>query len=384
MAERPAAERAPERMGSAVNRAPERSFDSAVDPVKPAKAAEPARAVRPPVELPRAPAPAPIEAVPEAEEHKGTSAVLIVLVVIVLIAAAAFFVWKYVLDQHDAAVETPSATAPVQVAPPPAPAPPPPPAPATKVALETPPANEIKSVRAGAVETVLADKTSVKEGDVVLKFVGYQSIEAERTSLQRDQKRLQDLIDAANKKLAAAQSAGNKAAETASQTELTNRNNQLAAKQMAYTNKSAEFDKFMVYAAHAGTFAPQVKLRQKLAVDAVIGKIEHDPVPVAVFKVADPKPFAPQSSVELAIGKSEQHVSCTVADVQADSIKVGCPANPALTDGADVTLKVPGATSPPSEDAPAPAGAGSTAAPSEAAGSAAAPAAEPPSAGSAN
>jgi hypothetical protein len=356
-------------------------------PPEPARGMEP-RTTRPPVELPRPPVPAsPIDPA-DAEETKHTSALPVVLLIIVVIAAAGFFIWKYVFADQEPAAQLPVPTAPAvaaaaQPAPPPAPAPPPP---TTKIELETPQAAEIKTGRAGVIETILGDKSSVKEGDVVVKFVGDKPIEAERGAISRDQKRLQDQIDAATKKLANAQAAGNKSAENAAQTELATKQGQLATKQGVYATKTTDLEKFMIYAPGAGSFAPSVKLGQKITVDTVVGKLQRDSTPVATFKVADAKPFALQSSVEVTVGKDGARINCSVADIQGESVKVACPIDPALTEGADVTLKVPGAgtaaTAEPSA-APAPA-AGSAPAGDSPGAAAAAPTEAPATNGSSN
>ena len=366
---------APARVDPSFSRPPV-AMEPPPEPIKTTRPPEPVRAApRPAVELPRPPVPAtPMQ--PEAEEIKRTSALPVVLLIIALLAAAAFLVWKYVFDQHDAAVQTPVAvTPPVAVAPSP---PPPSPPPTSKVELETPLATDIKTGRAGVIETILGDKTPIKEGDVVVKFVGDKPIEAERSALQRDQRRLQDQIEAASKKLANAQAAGNKAAESSAQSELAAKQSQLAAKQGLYATKTADLERFMIYAPGAGSFAPHAKQGQKVTVDATIGKLQRESTPVVRFKIADAKPFALQSAVELTVSKDGMHVNCTVADIQPDSIKVTCPVDPSLTEGADVTLKVPGAPTPIAPDPPA-TGTGSAAA-ADSPGSAESPAA----AGSAN
>jgi len=337
------------------------------EPTKTTWPPEPRAAQRPAVELPRPPLPAaPME---PAAEAKPTSSLPVVLLIIALLVAAAVLVWKYVVDRHDAEVQIPVAVVPpVAVAPPPPP--PPAPSPTSKIELETPQATEIKTGRAGVIETILGDKTTVKEGDVVAKFVGDKPIEAERSALVRDQKRLQDQIEAISKRLANAQTAGNKSAENAAQAELATKQGQLATKQGLYATKTADLERFMLYAPGAGSFAPQIKQGQKVAADATIGKLQRESTPVVRFKITDAKPFALQSAVELSVGKDGMHVNCTVADIQPDSVKVTCPAEPSLTEGSDVTLKVPGAPTP---IAPEPAATGT---------GAAAPAADSP--GSAN
>jgi biotin carboxyl carrier protein len=224
---------------------------------------------------------------------------------------------------------------------PPAPPPPPPPPPpvTSKIALETPPADDVKATRNGVIETIMADKSAVKAGDVVVKLVGDKPIEAELASIGRDVKRLQDAIEATTKRRDAAQAAGNKAAEAKEQAQLDTQNKNLANKQDAQANKTTELDKFLIHAPSGGTFTPSVKLGKRIAANDVVATIQRDPTPIAMFKVPDVQSFAVDSSVELGVGTGEQRVVCNISLIQDGSLKVVCPTDPALTEGADVTLK---------------------------------------------
>jgi hypothetical protein len=311
---------------------------------------------RPPVELPRAPAapassdqPAPVPAA-----GARVSPVLIILLVLVALGAGGFLVWKYVIQKPSSDVSaTVEPTAP-PVKPEPAPPPPPPP-PTAKIAMEVPEPDDVKAVRAGVIQTILADKAAVKTGDVIVKLVGDKPIEAELFNIARDQKRLQDQIDTYTRRRDAARAAGNKAAENAAQNEIDARQKTLVAKQTQLAAKTVELDKYLIHAPNHGTFAPAVKLGQKIAADDVIATIQRDAVPVATFKVADLAPFPRNASAELAVGKGELRVTCTVAEIQSEatSIKVICPVDPALTAGTDVTLKVPAVPATPEPAAPA-------------------------------
>jgi len=284
-----------------------------------------------------------------------------------------------VLDKPETVVDTSSLSVPVTPVIPVKPVPPPPaPAPTAKIALETPPPDDIKTTRAGQIETILADKSVVKDHDVVVKLVGDKPIEAERAGLTREQKRLQDQIDAATKKLNAALAAGNKNAENAAQSDLAAKQAQLAAKQGQLAAKTADLDKFLLYAPSAGTFAPAVKLGQKVALDVVVARLQREATPVATFKLPDTKPFSVNTSVDLAVGAGDLHLACAVTEVLPAGIKVACPPDPALIEGADVTLKLPAPPARMIDTAPAPAGSGAAETP------AAAPAAAVPGSGSTN
>jgi hypothetical protein len=308
---------------------------------------------RPPVELPQPPVAKPVA--PPAPSRR-VSPVLIVLVVLIVLGAGAFVVWKYVLEGQGAGTQASPAPAiqPVKP-PPPAPPPPPPPAPAAKIGMEAPAPDEIKLAQPGMIDTIVADGTAVKAGDEIVKLAGYKPLEAAATSASGSVTRLKAQIETLTKQRDAAQAAGNKAMETTAIADLEERQKALAGKEELLAGRKKELDKFVMRAQASGTFIRVAKPSTKIAAEAVVGKLQRDAIPTATFKLGDTKPFTVNASIEVTAGKGEQHVTCTVAEVQPDGIKVVCPADPALTEGTDVTLKVPGAASeaaPPAARAP--------------------------------
>lgn len=219
--------------------------------------------------------------------------------------------------------------------------------------MEAPAPDDIKTSHPGVIETILAENAPVKAGDVIVKLVGNKPIEAEIARITRDEKRAQNQIAAATKRRAAAQAAGNEDAETAAETELANRRKTLAAKQELLATKTTELDSFLIHAPSNGTFTPVSKLGKKIEADDVVGKLQREASAAATFKAADSRPFVANASIEVAIGKGEQQVTCTITEVQPGSVKVACPADPVLTEGTEVTLKVP-AAGPEAVPAPAP------------------------------
>jgi hypothetical protein len=306
-----------------------------------------------PVELPRQPGLTERSAAPPAPQAR-VSPVLLVILILAIVGAGGFVVWKYVLGSQEPDVEPRPPVAPAAVKPVAPSKPPPPPAPASKVVMAAPAPDDIKVGRAGQIETILADKTTVKAGDVIVKLVGDKPIEAEITGLTRDVKRIQDLIDAATRRRDAAQTAGNKAEDAKATAEIADRQKALTAKQGQLSTRTADLDKFLIQASTGGAFEPVAKPGQKVASDEVVARLVRDSLPSATFPVTDATPFATNASIEIAVGKGEQRVACTIADVQPDSVKVTCPADPAIAEGTDVTLRMPG-TAPESPDAPKPA-----------------------------
>jgi len=165
--------------------------------------------------------------------------------------------------------------------------------------------------------------------------------------------RLKAQIEALTKQRAAAQAAGNKAMETTAVADLEERQKALAGKEELLAGRKKELEKFVIRAQANGTFTREAKPSTKVAAEAVVGKLQREAIPTATFKVADTKPFTANASIEVTVPKGEQHVTCTIAEVQPDSIKVVCPADPSLADGTDVTLKAPGTPEPASAQPPA-------------------------------
>jgi hypothetical protein len=300
------------------------------------------RASKPPVELPGTPVQVEKSPSPPAPKS-GVIQVLVVVFIVALLGGGGFLAWKYLLTNQDTEVGTTSGpvTPPVKQIVPPPPAPPPP-APSSKIVMDVPPPDDIKTTRAGLIETIVADKTPVKAGEPVVRLVGDRPIEAEIAALTRDEKKIEDLIDAATNRRDTAQGAGNKADETKATAEITDRQKALTAKRSQLATRTTDLAKFLIPASSNGTVQQVAKQGQKVAADDIVARLERDAAPGATFAVTDATTFATNTSVELAVGKGEQHVTCTIADVQPDSIKVTCPADPALSEGTAVTLKVPG------------------------------------------
>jgi hypothetical protein len=339
----------------------------------------PASLVKPPVELPGAPVTVKVDKpMPPPAQRTGTSPLLLVVLILAILGAGVFFAWKYLLERPAIDVDTSSAPVPVPVKPPPAPPPPLPP-PTAKIVLETPDPEEVKVTRQGVLEQIPTAESPVKDTEVIAKLKGNKPLEAQVNAMKADLARQHALLDAATRRFDTAHAAGNKAAEASAQTEIADRRKLIAAKENAFSAKSADYDLYLVHAPRNGTFVPSAKVNAPVAADAVIGKLVREPIPAATFKLVNTHSFAGNGSVEISIRKGEQRVTCTVADVQSDSVKVTCPVDPELTEGTEVALLAPGAaTAAPPEPPPLPSGgpgSGAGTPPGEPAGTPPAPAA---------
>jgi hypothetical protein len=337
----------------------------------------PANTVKPPVELPGAPVTVKVDKpMPPPMARSGTSPLLLVVLILAVLGAGVFFAWKYVLERPAIDVDTSSAPVPAPVKPAPPPPPPPPP-PTAKIVLEAPDPDDVKVMRQGQLESIPANDTAVKETEVIAKLKGYKPLEAAVNAMNNDLTRQRALLDAAGKVLDTAHAAGNKAREAAAQAEVNERRKLIANKESALTAKRADLDTYQVRAPKNGTFVPAAKPNAVVAADSIIGKLLREPIPVATFKLGNTHSFAGNGSVEISVHKGEQRVTCTVADVQSDSVKLVCPPDPELTEGLEVALLAPSAASAaPPEPPPLPSGAGSAAgsgAPAEPAGGSGAP-----------
>ncbi|MEO7093338.1 MAG: hypothetical protein ABI175_08815, partial [Polyangiales bacterium] len=328
-------EKAPEKAAAKpVEKAPEKAAAKPVEKAPEKAAAKPAEkaAKKPAVELPKkAPEKQPVA--PPAPQQK-VNPMLVVLLILAAVGAGAFFFWKYVLAKPDGA-ET-------QKQPPPAP-PPPPPAPTetiSKIALETPSAQDVKAP-VGTLETIEAADKDVKAGDVLATLVGAKVLTAEVARIQAEIDKGTPAIEAAQKELSDAQQKENNApGVTAAQAKLDRTKKPIDDKKTALAKKQADLDKLTIKSQTDGKLATTAKVGQKIAAaDEVIATVVRATVPTATFKIPPTVKLAADGNVSLTAG--DKTVVCTVTDAQTESIKVTCPADSGLADGTDVKFKFP-------------------------------------------
>ena len=258
--------------------------------------------------------------------------VLVLLLIVAILGAAAFFVWKLVLNKPEAEPTT-------QKQPPKPPAPKPPAEVASKIALETPPAQDLKS-SAGTLESIEANDKDVKTGDVIATLVGAKALTTELGNLQKDADKGTPAIEAAQKELAdAQQKENNQAGVTAAQAKLDKAKKVVDDKKAAIAKKQGDLDKLTIKASADGKLATTDKVGQKVVADEVIAKVTRATLPVATFKIPPGTKVGADGNISLTAG--DKTVVCTVSDAQAETIKVTCPADAGLANGADVKFKLP-------------------------------------------
>jgi hypothetical protein len=317
----------------AVAKAAEKPAEKAV--AKPAEKAADKAAKKPAVELPKqAPGKQPVA--PPAPQQRVNPA-LVILLILAAVGAGAYFFWKFVLAKPDAAETSRQKTAPPRK-----PGPPPPPVEAmAKIALETPPAQDVKSP-VGALETVEAPDKDVKGGDVLATLVGAKALSTEIANLQKDVDKGAPALEAAQKELAdAQQKENNQAGVTAAQAKVDRVKKPLDDKKATIAKKQADLDKLTIKAQTDGKLGllPTAKVGQKVGADEVIAKITRPTVPVATFKIPPTTKIGADGNISITAG--DKTIVCTVSDAQTESIKVTCPADAGLAAGADVKFKLP-------------------------------------------
>ncbi len=270
------------------------------------------------------------KAVPPAPKP-GVSPALIVLLILAIIGAGVFLVWKYVLDKPatgDQTGEVTPPTAPVKKEPPP-----PPPAPSAKLAIDTPAPVDIKSF-AGTIEWIEANDKIVKSGAVIAKLAGQAPIQAALDGLKKDSEKSGAAVDAAQKEL---EGAKDDAAKGAAQAKLEAAKKAQDTKQAALTAKQADLDKFLVTSPFDGKLAVIAKKDAKVTEMEVIAKVTQDPSLAAVFTAPGGK-YVTGSPATLDLKGTDKKLTCSVADVQGDQVKVVCTADASIPPNADVTL----------------------------------------------
>jgi biotin carboxyl carrier protein len=317
---------------------PEKKPEPVVAKPEPVKAKEPEKkpAEKKPVELSKPPVVEKQPVVPPAPEQ-GVSPLLISILILVVIGAGAFFVWKFVINKEETAQNTP----PPKKDPPP----PPPPAEATSnIVLETPPALDIKAPTAGAIETIEPADKDVKAGDVVATLVGAKAAQTELDKLATEIEKLKPAVDAAEQAhQAETQKENNEAGVKAAQAKLDRAKKPFNEKQTAQKTKQGELEKLVVKSPGDGKLAAAgdvaLAVGDKVTADQVIAKVARPTAPVATFKIPSGAKIAADGTLSIKAG--DKTVVCTVSDAQVETVKVTCPSDAGLTDGADVKFTLP-------------------------------------------
>jgi len=294
---------------------------------------------------------------------------LLIVLAIVAIGAIAFLVYKFVLNKHGD--ETSETVTPTPKPQPPQP-PPPPPVESEKLATNAPQSESIKPTAAGTIEMIAANDAKVKEGDTLARFTGAKALATEIAALDKDiEQRVKTELFKAQQERDAAIAADNKAAQTAAEAKVADRQKSLDDKQAKLSTKKADLDKLEIKSPADGTFTAKAKAGTKVTPTDEIGMLVRAPTRTVTFKKAD---GAPKSKVIL-VTKDNQKLSCVVTSVDTAGVAIACPED-AAPEGTEVTFGGIDNTPPPVSPEQNGSGAGSAGMTGSGAGSAA-PAAVP-------
>jgi hypothetical protein len=284
---------------------------------------------------------------PRAGMHPVMLTVLIAAILAVLVTGM-IVAWN-LLGKSTTSTGSRAAPAPLQPAPTAATAAKTPPPTAT-IVLETPVPEEVKVLRSGVIESIPASERAVKKTEVITTLKGSQPLEAQVKEMIDDLIRERMLLDAAIKVFDTEHAAGHEDTATAAQAAIIEHRKLIERTQLQLSWPRTMLDSYRVRAPRDGRFVPSARLDDTVAQDAVIGTLVRDAVLVATFKIGHTSAFAANASVEILLLPSKRqfalkeyfvHVTCTIAEVQSDSVKVVCPPDPELTEGTIVRLADP-------------------------------------------
>lgn len=284
---------------------------------------------------PREPAPPVATPLPDVPQKRSSMWIVAVLVVAIL-GVVGFGVWRFVLNKKaPAPVQT---TEPVAVAPQPpvtpTEPPPAPPAPSTKLSLVKDPSISVKMPAAGALKSVVADGSAVKEGDEVARLAGPRALEQNIASAKGDlEKRYPADITRLKAKLAAAPNSRQ------AQAELAAREARVAQRTKELEGYKAELDKLVIKAPTAGKITVIAKAGARLAAEAEVVSIDPEPHLSGAVDLGAPTTAQAGDSITVKAKDGAATATCTLETVQGAKVSFHCPVTEGFADGTEVTVE---------------------------------------------
>lgn len=284
---------------------------------------------------PREPAPPVATPLPDVPQKRSSMWIVAVLVIAIL-GVVGFGVWKFVLNKKaPAPVQT---TEPVAVTPQvpvtPTEPPPPPPAPSTKLSLVKDPSISVKMPAAGALKSVAADGSAVKEGDEVARLAGPKALEQNIASAKGDlEKRYPADIARLKAKLAAAPNSRQ------AQAELAAREARVAQRTKELEGYQAELDKLVIKAPTAGKITVIAKAGARLAAEAEVVSIDPEPHLSGAVDLGAPTTAQAGDSITVKAKEGAATATCTLETVQGAKVSFHCPVTEGFADGTEVTVE---------------------------------------------
>jgi hypothetical protein len=267
--------------------------------------------------------------------------VLIVLLILVILGGAGFAVWKFVLDKP---AETP-APAPGSAAVVPQPPPPqPPPQPAkpsatAKIEMSSGKPRTILAFFAGTIEWIETSGKEVKSNDVIMKLVGARPLEAQVEALKKDVEKRSTELQAVYKTRDAAQAAGDDALMKKAQTKIDELEKVYNTKSDQLNAKVDQLEPFLVRLILDGTIKVTRKVGEKIPENTPIATILPPPEPSVTFKVPEGTKLEIGTATAVKVG--EKLVTCIVAEWEPGELRMTCPREPGVVEGADASWELP-------------------------------------------
>jgi hypothetical protein len=293
---------------------------------------------------PRELAPPVATPLPDVVAPRRSGSIWIVAVLLVaIVAVVAFGVWKFVINKKavepapvtttEPAVKpgtpgTPGAVTPAE--------PPPPPKPTAKLSLVKGPSISVKMPVAGALQSIVADGTVVKEADEVARLGGGKVPEQRILEARGDlDKRYPADIERLKAKLAAAPN------NRQVQTELANREARVVQRTKELEAYQAELNKFVIRAPGAGKITVMAKAGARLAAEAEVVSIEPEPYLNGAADLGKPSTAAAGDLIDVKLkgDGATATAQCTLEAVQGSKVSFRCPMSEGFGDGAEVTIE---------------------------------------------
>jgi cytoskeletal protein RodZ len=286
---------------------------------------------------PREPAPVAAAPIPEAPRRSGGMWIVAVLVIAIL-GVVGFGVWKFVLQKKpvgETPPQTPVTTAPTQPTPPPE-APAEAPAPTVKLSLVKAAPVSVKMPVAGAIQSIIADGTVVKENDEIARLAGGKAIEQNINAAKGDlEKRYPADIARLKAKVAAAPN------DRGAQRELANREARVVQRTKDLEGYQAELAKYVLTAKAAGKVTVVAKANARLGLDAEVATIEAESYLSGAVDLG--KPVTAQAGDAIEVKQkgdgATASAQCTLETVQDTKVSFRCPLSDGFADGTEVTVE---------------------------------------------
>lgn len=281
--------------------------------------------------------PPPVAATPIPEPARRSGGMWIVAVlVIAIVGVVGFGVWKFVLQPAPATEKAPPET-PTTPAAGTNPTPPPeaqPAVPSAKLSLVKASPLSVKMPVAGAIQSIIADGTVVKENDEIARLAGTKGLEQSIAQAKADlEKRYPADIARIKAKLAAAPG------DRGAQRELANREARVVQRTAELEGLQADQAKYLISAKAAGKVTVVAKVGARLGLDAEVATIEAESYLSGAVDLGKPVSAQAGDPIEVKLADGGATAQCTLETVQDTKVSFRCPVAAGFADGADVTVE---------------------------------------------